>query len=102
MLSSSSIASFDASLIALGASADFTGISRAPLALSQVSQSEAITISESGTDARGASTATVGFVTVSPHVLTATFDHPFVFLIRDDSTGAVLFEAVVANPSTAT
>jgi serine protease inhibitor len=26
-------------------------------------------------------------------------DHPFLFLVRDDATGAVLFESMVENPA---
>jgi serine protease inhibitor len=32
-------------------------------------------------------------------VTTISFDHPFIFVIRDKATGAILFDAVITNPS---
>ncbi len=87
---------------AFGQQADFSGITSTQVALSQVNQSQEISVTESGTDA-GAGSTVVGQVFNANRLrLTADFDHPFLFLIRDNHTGAVLFEAVVANPSGST
>ncbi len=100
--------SCDSALQALGiqqaytSQADFSGITHTPVDLSLVSQSARITVNEHGTDAGAASSAVVEIQRVRTQTLTASFNHPFLFVIRDDSTGAVLFEAVVANPAAST
>jgi len=87
---------------AFGSEADFGGITNTQVALSQVSQSQEISVSESGTDAGTASTVVGDVIRAERRQIAADFDHPFLFLIRDNSTGAVLFEAVVANPGPST
>jgi serine protease inhibitor len=32
-------------------------------------------------------------------LLPIVIDHPFLFLVRDDATGAILFESMVENPA---
>jgi serpin B len=47
-----------------------------------------------------AATAVVGIATSARlTTLQLTFDHPFIFLIRDTKTGAILFESVIDNPT---
>jgi serpin B len=72
--------------------ADFTGISTSgPIAISDVYHQAFVTVDEKGTEATAA-TAVVG-VALSALTKKATvhFDRPFVVLIRDRQTGAVLF-----------
>lgn len=83
---------------AFGSAANFGGITSTPIALGVVSQGLRLTVNESGTNA-ATSTAAVGQVEASRRLqVTADVDHPFIFLVRDDATGAVLFEALVENP----
>jgi len=101
----SSEASLDDSLRAMGlagafaSGADFSGISASPLRLGTVAQRDVLSVDESGTDATGASG--VGVVPLSLHgqMQTISFDHPFLFVIRDNATGAIITDALVADPS---
>jgi serpin B len=101
----SSAASLDGSLQALGlgsvftASADLSGISATPLMLGAVAQRDVVSVDESGTDATAASTAVVVPLGLHGQVRSISFDHPFLFVIRDNATGAILTDAVVTDPS---
>lgn len=79
--------------------ADFSGISKAvPLYVSGVYHKAFVDVNEEGTEAAAATG--VGMRTRSMTAPPAVFraDHPFVFLIRDVATGAVLFMGRVVDP----
>ena len=57
-----------------------------------------VSVDEAGTEA-AAATAVVMTLTAVPEAVEVTLDRPFIFLIRDIETGAVLFVGRVANPS---
>jgi serpin B len=80
--------------------ADFAPLSPRPLELSFVVHDAQMNVSEKGTEA---SAATGGGLTPTampaPPPVTIVFDHPFLFLVRDNATGTVIFEAQVNNPS---
>jgi len=82
--------------------ADFSGIARTgPLFIHRVLQEAFVDVDEGGTEA-AAVTAVVGG-TVSDVVPTHRpipfhVDHPFLYLIRDQATGAVLFIGRVVDP----
>ena len=97
------------SLIGMGMSipfsegmADFGGIAPISLYISQAAHKAFVDVNEEGTEA-AASTAIVISTESSrpppppPPVFRA--DHPFVFLIQDDSTGNILFIGRMTNPS---
>ncbi len=78
--------------------ADFSGISEQPLFVSAVLHQAGITVDEQGTEASAATSvhlAKLGYVEADA-VFTA--DHPFLFLIRHQATGAVLFLGRVEDP----
>ena len=75
--------------------ADLSGMTPAPLFVQQVQQSALIKVDEKGTEA--AAVSGVSVLDAGPRTL--TFDRPFLFLVRDTSTGAILFEAEVQNPA---
>jgi serpin B len=81
--------------------ADFSGMSDAEkLFISAVLHKALVAVDEEGTEA-AAATAVVMALTAAPmpqepKVFKA--DHPFVFLIRHNSTGAILFMGRLANP----
>jgi serpin B len=82
--------------------ADFSGISRdTALAISAVVHQANITVDENGTEAAAATAVVVG-ATSAPEptdVVELHIDRPFVFVLRDTSTGAVTFLGRVADPS---
>lgn len=89
--------------LAFSERADFSGMSTVEsLMLSQVVHKAFVDVSEEGTEA-AAATAVVVAPTAAPagdrdEPVVFRADHPFVFLIRDNRTGAVLFVGRVVNP----
>jgi serpin B len=74
--------------------ANFGGISNVPLSIDKVLQEAFIDVTEPGTEAAAATAATMKWMDivtrkVKPEIFHA--DHPFLYLIRDRKTGAVLF-----------
>jgi serpin B len=80
--------------------ANFRGIGDTDLFISQVVHKTFLRIDEKGTEAAAATGIEVE-VTNAPAVPPPTFraDHPFLVLIRDNSTGAALFLGRIADPS---
>ena len=85
--------------VAFTPAADFRGISDAPLAIGQVVHKTFLRIDEKGTEAAAATGIAIE-VTSAPVTPPPTFraDHPFLFLIRDRETGAVLFLGRISRP----
>ena len=79
------------------ASADFSGIDGTKdLYLSAVVHKAFVKVDERGTEAGAATGGTIG-VTSLPPAFTA--DRPFIFLIRDNATDAILFVGRVMDPT---
>ena len=76
-----------------GSKADFLAMSDYALCLSFVQQDAAIKVDEEGTEAAAVSSAGMMKNTSEGFDSFATFhaDHPFLYLITESSTGAVLF-----------
>ncbi len=84
---------------AFGTRADFSGIaSERPLFISDVFHRAFVAVTERGTQAAAASAAeiTMGIIAEPPVKFLA--DHPFLFLIRDRASGAILFMGRLADP----
>ena len=80
-------------------SADFSGMtSEGDLHIDDVVHKAFISVDEAGTEAAAATGVIVGAVSIPPEPVTVTLDRPFVFLIRDIPTGAILFIGRVMNP----
>jgi serpin B len=78
--------------------ADFSGMTtQEPLYLSHVFHQASIAVDEHGTEA-AAATAVVGATTAAMVGASLIVDHPFLFAVRDDQTGAILFLGRVAQP----
>jgi serpin B len=78
--------------------ADFSGMAtREKLFISAVVHKAFVDVNEQGTEAAAATGVGVGTLSLPPP---ATFraDHPFLFLIRDNGTGALLFMGRLAQP----
>jgi len=106
----SSLGSLDNALSAMGmapafSSADFTPLLGADGAVKQaiggVEQAATLDVNKWGTDAAAATGSSV--ISSAAHSTNATiaFDHPYLFLLRDSKTGAILFSSVVNNPAQA-
>jgi len=58
-----------------------------------------VEVDESGTVAAGATTVTIIPTAVAAPMFTLTLDQPFLYAIRDDMTGELLFIGTMTNPS---
>jgi len=84
--------------------ADFSGINgRKDLCISAVVHKAFVEVNEQGTEAAAATGVVIGVTSVAP-VRPPVFraDRPFLFLIRDNRTGSILFLGRLTNPSLAT
>ena len=78
--------------------ADFSGMDGAEdLSISRVLHKAWGAVNEAGTEA-AAVTVTIITTSVMPPALVFRADHPFLFFIRDNQSGSVLFLGRVANP----
>jgi serpin B len=86
---------------AFSANADFSGMAgNRDLVISDIVHKAFVSVDESGTEAAAAVAVVVGLTSVSPEAsVEITIDHPFMFLIRDIETGAILFVGRVMNPN---
>jgi serpin B len=83
-----------------GEGADFSGMTgRRELFISDVVHKAFVAVDEKGTEAAAATGVIIGVTSapVDPPVQ-VTIDRPFIFLIRDIETGAILFAGRVLNP----
>jgi serpin B len=97
-------ASLEPPLSALGLGIAFTDaadLSRmstaASLVITDVVHEAFVKVDESGTEAAAATAVIVG-VTSVPQIRPVTVDRPFLFLVRDDATGTVVFLGRVVAP----
>jgi len=79
--------------------ANFQGIAPIPLFISQAVHKAFVDVNEEGTEAAAATAIVVGTTSVKPPIPVFKADHPFVFLIQDDSTGNILFIGRVIDPT---
>ena len=79
--------------------ANFEGIAPIPLFISQAIHKAFVDVNEEGTEAAAATALVIGTTSVPPPVPVFKADHPFVFLIQDDSNGNILFIGRVIDPS---
>jgi serpin B len=87
--------------IAFTDDADFSGMSPRgdELLIQEVVHEAFISVDEAGTEAAAATAVVVGIVSAPAVTVDLTVDRPFLFLIRDDETGAILFLGRVLDPS---
>jgi serpin B len=82
--------------------ADFSPLSPRPLQLSFVVHDAQVNVTEEGTEASAATGGGLAPTAMpAPPPISIVFDHPFLFLVRDNATGTIIFEAQVTDPSTA-
>ena len=78
-------------------SADFSGMSKEPLMISDVKQKTFIEVNEEGSEAAAVPSVAVMRTSRAPEPLEFRVDRPFVFLIRELTSGTVLFMGLVRN-----
>jgi len=85
--------------IAFSSDADFSGMTGNPeLFISDVVHKAFVAVDEAGTEAAAATAVIMKLTAVPEPPVEVTLDHPFIFLIRDIETGAILFVGRVMNP----
>jgi len=86
--------------IAFSDSADFSGMTGKPdLFISDVIHKAFVQVDESGTEAAAATAVIMRLTAMPESPMDLTIDHPFIFLIRDNATGTILFIGRVMDPS---
>ena len=85
--------------VAFSANADFSGMTgNRDLSIDEVIHKSFVSVDEAGTEA-AAATAVIMKLTATPGMpVDVTIDRPFIFLIRDIETRAILFIGRVLNP----
>jgi serpin B len=85
--------------IAFSSEADFSGMTgNHELSISDVLHKAFVAVDEAGTEAAAATAVIMKLTAVPEPPVEVTIDHPFIFLIRDIETGAILFVGRVMNP----
>jgi serpin B len=85
--------------VAFGGNADFSGINATvPLQITEVKHKAFIAVDESGTTAAAVTSVAIG-LTATLNPPPTVIDHPFIFAIREMSSGLVLFVGTMNNPN---
>jgi serpin B len=80
--------------------ADFSGIDdNRDLYITDVLHKAFISVNENGTEAAAATAVIIGTTSLPPPPVEVLIDHPFIFMIRNNSTSAVLFLGRVLDPT---
>jgi serpin B len=80
--------------------ADFSAMSPLATTVQSVVQRDYLSVGEKGTEAAAATG--ISMMPTAAHVSTGptiTIDHPFLFLIRDTSSGTILFSSLIQSPA---
>jgi serpin B len=85
--------------IAFTQQADFSNISDQGLMITKVLHQTFIDTKEEGTEAAAVTVVEFGTTSANPQVVKVTLDHPFLYFIRESSTGTILFMGRVGDPS---
>lgn len=86
--------------LAFTGSADFTGINKnGGLKISRVKHKTFVEVNEEGTEAAAVTSVVLGVTSVGPNTNTFAVDHPFLFVIKEKFTNAILFIGTVTDPS---
>jgi len=86
--------------VAFTAEADFSGMNgKRNLYISDVVHKAFVSLDEAGTEAAAATAVIVGLTSMPMEPVTVDVDRPFIFMIRDIETGAILFVGRIMDPS---
>jgi serpin B len=101
----SSSTDLNATLRALGMpgaftdAADFSALSPTPTEVQSVEQRIYLSVGEKGTEAAAATGISAVATSLPEGLVSIHLDHPFLFLVRDMVTGAILFASQINNPA---
>ncbi|MFC1933081.1 serpin family protein [Chloroflexota bacterium] len=85
--------------VAFTADADFSGMTgNRDLFIDEVIHKAFVSVDEAGTEAAAATAVIMKLTAMPEEPVAVTMDRPFIFLIRDIETGAILFIGRVMNP----
>jgi serpin B len=85
---------------AFSTDADFSGMTGTKdLYIGEVVHKAFVSVDEEGTEAAAAAAVVMQTTSMPMQPVEITIDRPFIFLIRDIETGAILFTARVLNPA---
>jgi len=85
--------------VAFSPDADFSGMTgNRDLFIDNVLHKAFVSVDEAGTEAAAATAVVMTLTALPPPPIEVTVDRPFIFLIRDIETGAILFAGRVMNP----
>jgi len=80
--------------------ADFSGMDGArDLFIQAILHKAFVNVDEAGTEAAAATAIMVGMASMPAEPIKVAIDHPFVFVLRDRTTGTILFMGRVVNPA---
>jgi serpin B len=85
-----------------GPPADFSALTSQRVCVTGVAHDTWVQVDEMGTVAAAVTTITVGVTTARQMQFDMTMDHPFLYAIRDDDTGVLLFIGTLLDPSAPT
>ncbi|MFH1560470.1 MAG: serpin family protein [Chloroflexota bacterium] len=86
--------------VAFTSAADFSGMTgNRELAIAEILHKAFVSVDEAGTEAAAATAVLMPLAMPPGEPVEVAVDRPFVFLIRDIETGAILFTGRVENPS---
>jgi serpin B len=87
--------------LAFSSNADFSGMTGTrELFISQVIHQAFVSVDEAGTEAAAATAVMMKLGAAPGEPIEVRVDRPFIFFIRDNTTGAILFGGRIMNPST--
>ena len=75
--------------------ADFTRMTPAPVCITNVKHKTYVDVNEEGTEAAAVTSVEVGLTSAPPSV---SIDRPFLFALRENLSGTILFLGVIRNP----
>jgi serine protease inhibitor len=85
--------------IAFTSSADFSGIADAPLNISRVLHQAFIETNEEGTEAAAVTIVEIELTSMPSGPMVLRLDRPFIYVIRETTTNAILFMGRVSDPA---
>jgi serpin B len=86
--------------VAFSPAADFSGMTgNRDLSITDILHKAFVAVDEAGTEAAAATAVIVGESSAPESPVDVTLDRPFIFLIRDIETGAILFVGRLVNPN---